>query len=186
MFIFKVFLWLLSQLGVLGFQIYQLLKVLCILFKNWINILLSSYVGKSTQKMLSQEVIFGLYIIQGSFILFIEGFVLFERVVNLIVLLMELEPVFHDKFFSLCCLFKIKDFHFTSKFLELSSGGDEIIFEWLYDLLTVFDSFFEFFDLFELNSKSLLEGIEMLWLFGLFCGTVSWTVIRLCLIKRYE
>lgn len=136
--------------------------------------------------MLPQEVIFGFDIIKCSFILFIESFVLFKRIVNLIVLLMELEPVFHDKFFSLCCLFKIKDFHFASKLLELSSGGDEIILEWLYDLLTVFDGFFEFFDLFELNSKSLFEGIEMLWLFRLFCGTVSWTVIRLCLIKRYK
>lgn len=184
MFVFKIFLWLLGQLSVLSFEINQLLKVLCVLFKNRIDVLLGSYVSESTQKMLSQEIIFGFDIIQCSFVLFIESFILFERVVDLIVFLMKLESVLHDKFFSFSGLFEIDDFHLCSKFLKLSSWGDEIVFEWLYDFLTVFDGFFKLLNLFELHFKSFFKSVEMLWLFGLFGGTAIDTVIKLGIIKR--
>lgn len=184
MFVFKIFLWLLGQFGILGFEINQLLKVLCVLFKNRIYVLLGSYVSKSTQKMLSQEIILCFYIIQCSFVLFIESFVLFEGVVDLIVFLMKLESVLHDEFFSFSCLFEVGDLHLCSKFLKLSSWGDEIVFEWLYDFLTVFDGLFKLLNLFELHFKSFLEGIKMLWLLGLFGRAAIDTVIKLGIIKR--
>lgn len=168
----------------MSFEINQLIKVLCVLFKNRIHVLLGSYVSKSTQKMLSQEIILGFDFIQCSFVLLIESFILFEGVVYLIVLLMKLESVLHDKFFSFSGLFEIDDLHLCSKFLKLSSWGDEIVFEWLYDFLTVFDGFFKLLNLFELHFKSFFEGIEMLWLFRLFGGTVIEAVIKLDIIKR--
>lgn len=158
-------------------------KVLCVFFKNGIDVLLCSYVCESAQKMLPEEIIFCFDIIKGSFVLLIESFILFERVVYLIVFLMKLKPVLHDKFFSFSSLLKAHDFHLCPELLKLPPRRDEIIFKWLYNFLTVFDGFFELLDLFKLYFKGLFESIEMLRLFGLFCGTAIDTVIKLSIIQ---
>lgn len=79
--------------------------------------------------MLPEEVIFSFDIIESSFVLLIESFILFERVVDLIVLLMKLKPVLHNKFFSFCGLLKVDDFHLCPELLKLPPRRDEIIFK---------------------------------------------------------
>ena len=81
---------------------------------------------------------------------------------------MDLQSVLNYQLLPFRGCFQIKDLHFPSELLNLSTGGNEIVSEFLYHFRTILNDMLELLNLLHLHSKSLLEGSQMRGLFVAF------------------